>query len=278
MEDGTARQLTAMVLQEMIEQSEFFQSTASVVPALPSFSPSGKKICCGQYFLHERTGTPHSSLLISNFVFLFHFVAGTDIQVGKLLGHGQFGEVLELVHLTVEQESEPNARVANEITQHKENYAVKRLFRNVQTSLCDDAIADLGCEAMFLSRLSGHENIISLHATVGVPGSSSYMLILDRLVSNLHQKTQEWRSERQRYRGKALGFWNRNRAGLDALYSVQLKAATDIARALQYLHSHRILFRDIKVSLAFSIINYIIFIYFRFLTRIIRSLLLVYSA
>ena len=131
-------------------------------------------------------------------------------------------------------------------------YAVKRLYENVKLDLYDDAIVDLTLEAMFLSRLSSHPNIITLYATVGHPGTSSFMLVLDRLTSNLDQKIQAWRLVWQNCRGKALGLWKRDKSGLDALYMERLLAAFDIARALRHLHHHRILYRDIKVSRYFA--------------------------
>ena len=152
---------------------------------------------------------------------------------------------------TVSQQARMAARMAQHCVRAKDNgarYVVKKLRLTVKLELHNDAICDLTCEAMFLSRLVSHPNIITLRATVGTPGTASFMLVMDRLSDNLQQKIQAWRLDWQRSRGKALGLWNRDKQGLQTLYIERLLAAYDIARALQHLHRHQILYRDIKVS------------------------------
>ena len=256
---------------------------------------------------------------------IFNRSAFTEIQIGNILGQGQFGEVLEVIHLEsktncdcskchqiAERQQQTLSKKSNikktlrdlgfsssycrisdsgvdpaetdnetEITEHVDmlsdeddsdavvvtdklaarmahhvkrsdntlRYAVKRVKPTVKLTLHDDAIVDLTCEAMFLSRLSNHANIVTLRATVGEPGTASFMLVMDKLTGNLHDKIQSWRKDWQKCRGKALGLWNRDKQGLDALYTERLLASFDIARALKHLHHHRILYRDIKVSL-----------------------------
>ena len=156
-----------------------------------------------------------------------------------------------LVANTTKQQTRMAARMAKHCTRDNNNsarYVVKRLRAAVKVELHNDAICDLTCEAMFLSRLVSHPNIITLRATVGTPGTSSFMLVMDRLTDSLQRKLQAWRLDWQRCRGKALGLWNRDKHGLQALYNERLLAAFDIARALRHLHRHQILYRDIKVS------------------------------
>jgi len=152
---------------------------------------------------------------------------------------------------TMTQQTRMAARMAQHCVRTKDNsvrYVVKRIRAIVKLELRNDAICDLTCEAMFLSRLVSHPNIITLRATVGTPGTDSFMLVMDRLNDDLQQKIQAWRLDWQRCRGKALGLWNRDKQGLQALYIERLLAAFDIARALRHLHRHQILYRDIKVS------------------------------
>jgi hypothetical protein len=85
-----------------------------------------------------------------------------------------------------------------------------------------------------------------LRATVGSPGTASFMLVLDRLTENLHEKIAHWKANVQRCRGK-FGFFRRDNGGLEALFSERLLAAFDIARALRHLHRNKIIYRDIKV-------------------------------
>lgn len=150
-------------------------------------------------------------------------------------------------------------------------YVVKRLRAAPPTvATVQDAVCDLTCEALFLARLSRHANIITLRGIVGTPGTSSFMLILDRLSANLGQQIVQWRDEWHRCHGtEGNNFgrttkkgwllclpWQRQRdvQGLQALYAERLLAALDIARALRHLHRHKILFRDIKVR-AFAVKN-----------------------
>lgn len=125
-------------------------------------------------------------------------------------------------------------------------YVVKRVKQNVKVALVDDAIADLTCEAMFLARLH-HTNIITLRATVGSPGTASFMLVLDCLSHDLNRQIKQWQTTWCQCRGKALGLWQRNVMGLKSLYAERLLTAFDIARALRHLHQHNILYRDVKV-------------------------------
>ena len=150
------------------------------------------------------------------------------------------------------------ARLAHHVTRDDgtPRYALKRLRADCNVALVNDAICDLTCEAMFLARLTHHSNIITLRGTVGSPGTASFMLIFDRLSDHLAGQVRTWQKEWQRCRGKALlGLWQRDTAGLQALYAERLLAAFDIARALRHLHRHKILYRDIKVRLHFVFVG-----------------------
>lgn len=153
-------------------------------------------------------------------------------------------------------------------------YAVKRLRRIPKNEVDDDdcttvqkqhdadAMVDLVCEALFLQNLRSHSNIIKLRATVGVPGTPSFMLVLDRLQCNLHGRMREWQIQDRKFRGnKVMKWFLLMRCGRHSrihkqqkLYAERLLAAFDIARALRHLHKHSILYRDIKVRGFLSII------------------------
>ena len=256
----------------------------------------------------------------------------TDIQVGQVLGHGEFGEVVELLQLHAskacddcqacqapthkhrcraafnptesEEEDDDDDDDQTQVTEHlssddddflqpsvlldeednnhnnqrllaaarlahhvattnpnngtTKQYVVKRVKQNVKVALVDDAIADLTCEAMFLARLCllhHHDNIITLCATVGKPGTASFMLVLDRLSHDLSRQIKQWQTTWCQCRGKALGLWQRNVVGLQALYVERLLAAIDIAQALRHLHGHKILYRDVKVSVLVALLS-----------------------
>lgn len=153
-----------------------------------------------------------------------------------------------------------SARMVHHVTTRAgvPRYAVKRVHPAiVNPELAMDAIIDLTCEAMFLRQLPRHSNIIRLKATVGTPGTASFMLILDRLTGNLHSRLDAWRQSMVVH-SRSRGWFGRrlttsasrhSHGGLEAsLYVERLVAAFDIARALRHLHQHSILYRDIKVG------------------------------
>ena len=163
---------------------------------------------------------------------------------------------------------------------NRPRYAVKYVKDTIREQSRADAILDLASEALFLSRIS-HPNIVRLRATVGVPGTSSFMLVLDRLSDTLAHKIQnDWKSQAQALRQQTRPwailtqrFNNKKKqtsaassrevlAGDTAdqhatpalspesadhsLFLERLLAVYDIARALRHLHKHHLLFRDVK--------------------------------
>jgi hypothetical protein len=123
---------------------------------------------------------------------------------------------------------------AHVMRQGAARYAVKHLSQNLGREARTNAILDLACEAAYLSRIV-HSNIVRLRATVGRPGTPSFMIIMDRLVVTLKNKILEWKMQRRQHRGSFLDgvLGKRNKEGIHALFVERLMAAFDIARALR---------------------------------------------
>ena len=196
----------------------------------------------------------------------------SEVQVGKLLGQGQFSKVFsvtcieligdtdDMLHGASSAESplsesvmkeEQNKRQGflEEFCQHR--YAVKHLKKDLlkrkgkqtKTEMEQQfqlAAADLVVEALYLSRLS-HPHILKVKAMAnhGTQAFSngrfdSYFLILDKLSETLDERIRKWR--------------HLYRQPQEAHLCIKTYYALQMAQALLYLHERRILFRDLKVS------------------------------
>jgi len=201
--------------------------------------------------LAQSTPDPHIALLDRS-----------EIQTGNMLGEGQFSQVYDVVgiHLLSSSTSKDNATAAaaaadlapgeqearkslqlhvKEGKTHR--YAIKQPKRELLKLPHDfgKAIADLVVEALYLSRLGDHPNILSLHATA-LGGHTkafdsgrfdAYFLVTDRLDKTLDHQIEEWQRE---------GPPDPARIPRKTNYALQ------IANALLYLHKRRIIFRDLK--------------------------------
>jgi len=92
-------------------------------------------------------------------------------------------------------------------------------------------VEDLVSETAMLASLH-HPNIVKLHGRAGgCVSSDGYFILLDRLQDTLDDRIQRWKKANH----------SKDPPGLS-----QIRSATAIADALSYLHSKRIVFRDLK--------------------------------
>ena len=153
-----------------------------------------------------------------------------DLDIGRLLGEGGFAQVFEIsCHGLPDDEG-------NE-------YAVKMVRRRLQSNkeLFRRAAMDLANEAKIMSRLD-HPNVLKLRALpkAGWKGlinekkfDSSFLIVTDRLTESLSDRLYRWsmyHTDTQR----------------QEMIPLKIDYAYQMACALRYLHSKRIVYRDLK--------------------------------
>eukprot|EP00934_Nitzschia_sp_Nitz4_P003307 Nitzschia sp. Nitz4//scaffold126_size65214//59948//61181//NITZ4_006168-RA/size65214-snap-gene-0.59-mRNA-1//-1//CDS//3329534725//3297//frame0 len=181
-------------------------------------------------------------------------LALSEIVLGRLVGQGGFSMVctidevkLDEVFDTGEKESQSRLTFANSL---KENTYVLKILR---TDLPEEehikGIVDLAIEADFLKVLH-HPNIISMQAMSNSdPYESRFFVVLDRLSITLDWKFTQWNAEVSESKGFWLGPCGYCCSKKQFLYQTwveRITAARDIANAIYYLHSKRIVYRDLK--------------------------------
>lgn len=167
-----------------------------------------------------------------------------NLVVGNLLGRGCFNDVFEvrLNGIQLRQNSYGGPQPQDD------RFALKYLSPRIMSdlNLLRIGAVDLIRESILLSCLD-HANIIKLYATPagcvqkafssGVEGG--YFLVLDHLDSTLDIILKQWLdNETSRGRDKSL---KAQRTIIPRLHTL-----LSIAKALQYLHHHNIMYRDLK--------------------------------
>jgi serine/threonine protein kinase len=147
------------------------------------------------------------------------------------------------------------SKSASAITPGK-TYALKRLHElsGSTNDLKDRRAAekDLVLEAGILAHMPSHENVIELFALSDEfweePGSG--FLILDQLTETLHDRLQRWR--RAAISGPhppKIPFYKptaRHQRRQQEQNSRMQHAALGVARAMEFLHCHKVIYRDLK--------------------------------
>ena len=185
-----------------------------------------------------------------------------EIEIGNLLGEGSFAEVFEVksFHLSTPSKNcnDDDSEIREYYQQHEvddkggSQYAIKSL----KSRLIDNqrkfhqAATSLVLEARFLAHCD-HPNIVKLrglsaldNGSCFVDGSGGFFLILDTLDETLEERINRWEAEKisasMDEESKSVSSYE-----LD-FYTDKIRYGIQIARALEYLHAHGIIYRDLK--------------------------------
>lgn len=197
----------------------------------------------------------------------------SEIKTGELQGKGGFSVVYEITGFdfcpNVDRQLSPEQREARELLQQscidpstgKGRYAIKFLqekllpFRSktkipLRVDAAKDfsfAASDLAVETKFLTALN-HDNILSIRGTPldGIHAlrdgrHDGYFIITDRLVDTLDQRIKTWNQ-----RKKMAELEEQAEEEQQFLLCEKMEYALQLAKALEYLHDRRIVFRDLK--------------------------------
>eukprot|EP00934_Nitzschia_sp_Nitz4_P006586 Nitzschia sp. Nitz4//scaffold150_size53981//35302//36646//NITZ4_006681-RA/size53981-snap-gene-0.71-mRNA-1//-1//CDS//3329537083//6576//frame0 len=104
---------------------------------------------------------------------------------------------------------------------------------------------DLAMEARYLSCLS-HKNIIKLNGiSAADPCTENYFIVLERMEDILAKRIKQW-SDTERQCTGITGMFVGNKKKLANIQFEQTQAALDVAQGTSYLHSKKVIFRDLK--------------------------------
>jgi serine/threonine protein kinase len=188
-----------------------------------------------------------------------------EIRLGEKLGEGKFNTVITLKGLDlqeaweypesqraglaqeyIEKQSDLREELARKCQMNGRTYALKYLQKDLDACIRPQAALELMSEASLLATLS-HENIIQVagmsEGSLAVENGSStpnldFFFIMEELQDNLFDRlTKSWR---RKVRGPQF-------------FLDRVKVATDLASAIDYLHSLNIMICDLKPeNVAFS--------------------------
>jgi len=165
-----------------------------------------------------------------------------DIDIGDMIAYGGFSNVHTILGFKCETELDTSKPYIIKNLNPKLAFNPKKLVVGAK---------DLVMEAHFLSSLR-HPNIIELQgwSAAGIAGFSEtgradgFFLVFDRLAETLSKRISAWR-ERSKETKKGTIMKSRTSLRMQ-LFAERVQVAVDIADAVEYMHSKRIVYRDLK--------------------------------
>jgi len=184
-----------------------------------------------------------------------------EILTGSRIGRGGFSDVFEVIGFQFRPEVDSQLTASQQLARRrladkclnartgKPRYAVKQLQEKLLSNGKRQenfayATSDLAVECAYLSRFD-HPNVIKVRG-LPVQGIDAlhegrhdgFFLLMDRVDDTLDNKIQWWKEQQQQNEG--------NQHQQESFVDQKLEIALQLVRALEYLHSKNILFRDLK--------------------------------
>ncbi|CAJ1934965.1 unnamed protein product [Cylindrotheca closterium] len=244
---------------------EFPSSSLEFSESLPSLQESAPEVAKS---LYEENLSKCRFAAQENVAEIPRFLK-KEIAEGLILGNGGFATVYSVKGFSLTSEEGKEVKnsaglddsVDNEEIEsrnfiarhcHRNNgdarYAIKRLAKTTVGDVHKflHGMTDLANETLFLSSIQ-HPNIIKLRGiSMEELFSENYFLILDRLYDTLAVRLVKWRTKQKKHRGLVRILRRKDKSKRKKLLATRLNFASDLASAVAYLHSHRIIHRDVK--------------------------------
>ena len=185
-----------------------------------------------------------------------------EVSKGRIIGQGGFSIVSEINHVDLDEVNDTNddqerlrkafASSSNDESQERPLFVLKTLRDDLPEEEQAKGIVDLAIEAEFLAVLS-HPHIISMRAMANCdPHSTRFFVVLDRLTTTLDRKFNYWRKvvgeNVGMWWGPCIGYCCAKKHELNQLWLERLGVARDIAKAIEYLHGQKIIYRYARYS------------------------------
>ena len=184
-----------------------------------------------------------------------------EIDLGSLIGSGGFSivhqvDAFELDEIYDTDDEAAAARLALRTDARERRtlhghppYVFKTLRSDLDEEEHTKGVVDLAVEAEFLSEIT-HAHILPLVAmAAGDMHATRFFVILPRLAVTLDRKFNYWRKVVSDHAGFYLAGWGyccAKTVVLTALWKERTAVMRQVASAVHYLHSHGIMYRDLK--------------------------------